>query len=193
MWKLLNHIDRNPLKLSAWGGFTVFFAQISAPDLILRLGQIGVTFLTIFLLVLTAYRKTFGSQKLKKPVIELLLIDDNEQDRRLFSRAFTRAGCNVTAVNGWREAMEVIHESKRLDLVLLDIIIPSEKPEETLSRIKTARPFLPCAIYSGVPASPEVQEAVKSVSPGTGFFMKDSHFDEFADNLIATLKIGAPH
>src|SRR5262249_5821060 len=66
----------------------------------------------------------------------LLVVDDNEDNRYTLTRRLNREGYAnlLTATNG-REALEVV-QSKPIDLILLDIMMPEMNGYEVLEHLK---------------------------------------------------------
>lgn len=65
----------------------------------------------------------------------ILLIDDEEKIRQLYSRKLALAGFRVTAVEeGWKGL--VIAKQEQPDAILLDILMPASDGVETLSALK---------------------------------------------------------
>jgi len=190
---VLDFLDRHPVGLTASSGVMFGVTALSTFDLLLKFFQVAIGCGTAMLIFTNLYRKWYGSKKLKKPVINLLLIDDNENDQQLFSRAFTLAGCEVTTASNMKEAEDVLRNLKRkVDIVLLDAIIPGEDTTHMFRRINTLRPLTPCAVFSGI-SDPKMQEQINAISPGTPFFLKNHDSERFAATVIETLKLGAPH
>ena len=94
----------------------------------------------------------------------VLIIDDSEYNRDLLQRRLVRSNINVlTAVNGL-EGLEVISQNK-VDLVLLDIMMPIMNGYETLKRLKsnsnTAN--IPVLMISAIN---EIESVVKCIEIG---------------------------
>lgn len=194
MWKqFLELVDHRPVVASAAGSSVIAASALPAPDLILKFLQIAGALIVVLTLATSLYRKWFGKKKLKRPVIQLLLIDDSESDRFLFSKAFTMAGCHVAAASTVDEAIDLLKQQKPLDLILLDTNLNGENTASTFRSIKTERPLVPCAILTGA-INPALADEISEISPGTAFFKKPVHVTEdFARGIIDVLKIGVPH
>lgn len=67
----------------------------------------------------------------------ILVVDDNETNRDVLSRHLARQGHTVRlAENGW-QALEIIEaEAKKLDLVLLDVVMPEMSGLQVLQHLK---------------------------------------------------------
>lgn len=99
----------------------------------------------------------------------ILIVDDNEDNRRLLARRVVQMGHQVeTAVNG-RYALEKIHTTP-YDLILLDIMMPELNGFELLALLK-ANPHharIPVIIIS---ASNEDDNAIKAIQMGAEDFL----------------------
>lgn len=192
MWRLLfDHLDRHPARLSLHSALMLGLTWLPTAEMILKTLQIAIALGTALLVFTTLYRKWFGKKKLKPPVIELLLIDDDLCDQQLFARAFTLAGCHVAAAATFPEAVAIMRQPRKLDLILLDANMPGEETRVMFRKIKTERPTTVCALLSGALA-PAMIADISAISPGTAFFLKEQATEQFAANIVETLKIGRP-
>ncbi|PIR16424.1 MAG: hypothetical protein COV46_08435 [Deltaproteobacteria bacterium CG11_big_fil_rev_8_21_14_0_20_49_13] len=78
------------------------------------------------------------TKKIKRP-ISILLVEDNEGDIRLIQEAMKEAGFkNITTVaKDGSEAMNILRNSKNIDLVILDLNLPGKNGRDVLKDIKT--------------------------------------------------------
>ncbi len=65
----------------------------------------------------------------------VLVVDDDPANRELLSRRLTRQGFEVVAAADGRTALELVRQRK-VDLVLLDLIMPGMAGDEVLARLK---------------------------------------------------------
>ncbi|MGB8658405.1 MAG: response regulator [Candidatus Zixiibacteriota bacterium] len=70
----------------------------------------------------------------------VLVVDDNRTNRTILVKMLESFGCSAESVESGTEAIQslkkAIHERKRFDLVLLDMLMPQMDGEETLRAIK---------------------------------------------------------
>lgn len=66
---------------------------------------------------------------------KLLVVDDHEMNRDMLSRRLERLGHTVLLAENGRQALELL-KTHRVDLILLDILMPEMDGMETLGRIK---------------------------------------------------------
>ncbi|OYP38408.1 ATP-binding protein [Rhodopirellula sp. MGV] len=80
----------------------------------------------------------------------ILLVDDDEEVRRVATLSFETLGHHVTAVGCGTDAIQKLVDGLTPDVVILDLIMPLVSGSETLERIKQYQPDLPVVICSGV-------------------------------------------
>jgi ABC-type amino acid transport substrate-binding protein/signal transduction histidine kinase/CheY-like chemotaxis protein len=79
----------------------------------------------------------------------ILLAEDDELVRELARKMLERAGYNVLVAVDGEEAIEVFRAAPRVDLLLLDVIMPRLGGHEALDRIRAIRPDVPALFSSG--------------------------------------------
>ncbi|MCP4837300.1 MAG: response regulator [Phycisphaera sp.] len=103
------------------------------------------------------------------PEALVLLVDDNQQNLELILAYLDDLGCRtVTATNGI-EAMEMI-DSKKPDLVLLDVMMPRMSGFEVCQKIKSDPSTRDIAVIM-VTALNEVPDYERAVESGTDDFL----------------------
>ncbi|UCD94053.1 MAG: response regulator [Candidatus Zixiibacteriota bacterium] len=73
---------------------------------------------------------------------DILIIDDEDHIRKLYTDFLTREGYSVESVADESEALKILSE-KEFDLVILDIELEGESGLEVLKRLKSDHPELP--------------------------------------------------
>jgi PAS domain S-box-containing protein len=120
---------------------------------------------------------------------EVLLAEDHEVNRELFTLLLTRAGCGVVTARDGVEALE-IGSSRRFDLVLMDIFMPRMSGYEAVTELRAKG-------YEGpivaVTASALKGEREKCIATGMNdILVKPFKKDELADLLAKYLpELGA--
>lgn len=65
----------------------------------------------------------------------VLVVDDDPANRELLARRLVRQGFDVVSAEGGEAALRLLHQ-RRVDLVLLDLVMPPLHGDEVLARIK---------------------------------------------------------
>jgi DNA-binding NtrC family response regulator len=73
---------------------------------------------------------------------DILIIDDEDHIRKLYTDFLAREGYTVASAAGEGEALEILGE-RNFDLVILDIELEGESGLEVLKRLKSDHPELP--------------------------------------------------
>lgn len=186
---IFQHFDQHPMRLIASNSIVFAFISVlqkASWDLIIT-RTIGV--LTIGISLVTLYRKLFSKRHQKLIMRDILIIDDDEEDLMLYSRAFTRANCKVTTRSRFEGAMETLQGARKIDLVLLDVKIDNHKVWEMYRAIQTERPTLPVVIYSGSAVDQDTLDKILHVGP-TMIALKNADFDGFVRMVIDYLRLG---
>ncbi len=107
----------------------------------------------------------------------VLLVDDEDLVRELGQRILVRSGYKIlTATNG-REALEVYEKEKgHIDLVILDLIMPTMGGKDCLNKILEIDPQAKILIASGYSADASIKEYVELGAKG--FVAKPFRFKE---------------
>ncbi|HEY6078584.1 MAG TPA: response regulator [Polyangiaceae bacterium] len=79
---------------------------------------------------------------------KLLVVDDEQQLRRLLARSLSRAGYEVSEAKDGREALALARQT-RFDLVISDVHMPELTGLELLQALHDYDPDLPVALLSG--------------------------------------------
>ena len=78
----------------------------------------------------------------------ILLIDDDEQVRRLFQVALEEAGYRVLSAAGGKEGLRLLH-NQEVDLMLVDIFMPDMDGLEVIQLLHKNRPACKIIAISG--------------------------------------------
>lgn len=79
----------------------------------------------------------------------LMIVDDEEIIRRMGKRMLERFGYNVLIASTGDEAVELFNTSDRVDLLILDMVMPQMNGWETLSQIREINPQVKALLTSG--------------------------------------------
>ena len=100
----------------------------------------------------------------------VLVVDDDQVNREMLSRALTAAGCAVTAVEDGMRALQVLRSSNSYDVMLLDVMMPKMDGYDVL-RFVQGDPELarvPVIVISGLD---DIDSVVKCLDLGAQDYM----------------------
>ncbi len=100
----------------------------------------------------------------------LLIVDDNELNRDMLSRRLERLGHTVLRAENGRQALDLLRVNK-VDLILLDLIMPEMDGVETLERLKAA-PALRSTPVIMLSASDEMDRVVRCIEIGADDYLQ---------------------
>jgi len=107
----------------------------------------------------------------------VLIVDDEPTLIRAASRLLKTMGFNVLVAAGGGEAIEIFHaRADRIDVILLDLILPEMTSVETLRRLRSIRPGIKVILTSGF--SKEESVARFGSTPPDGFVAKPFGYSE---------------
>ena len=78
----------------------------------------------------------------------ILVVDDEEQIRRLICQTLERAGYHVTEARDGKEAL-LLHRLAPADLVILDILMPDQDGLETTVALRQESPDVKIIVITG--------------------------------------------
>lgn len=100
----------------------------------------------------------------------LLVVDDNELNRDMLSRRLERLGHTVLRAENGRQALDLLRANK-VDLILLDLIMPEMDGVETLEKLK-ATPALRHTPVIMLSASDEMDRVVRCIEIGADDYLQ---------------------
>jgi CheY-like chemotaxis protein len=89
----------------------------------------------------------------EKPTI--LCIDDDKTGVNLRKAVLQSAGYSVLMATSGREAIEIIESEPRIDLVIVDYVMPGMDGTMVAAAIRTSRPKIPIVMLTAYVAVPE--------------------------------------
>ncbi|MBW2011130.1 MAG: response regulator [Deltaproteobacteria bacterium] len=120
-----------------------------------------------FVVYLSASEKEAGKKKIiSKKIIKgtetLLIADDEEHIIKVVRKMLEKMGYNIITAGSGREAVAVYRENKdKIDLVLLDMIMPGMDGGKTFDRIKDINPDVKVLLSSGYSLKGEAEKILK--------------------------------
>ncbi len=114
----------------------------------------------------------------------VLIIDDDEGTRNLFSTVLSDAGYLVEAVGKGKDAIKLCKEGP-FDIALIDIELPDIKGIELLKTLRELQPKMVNIIVTG---HPSIENAVKSVNEkADGYLLKPVKIPEMLEMIKKVL------
>jgi DNA-binding NtrC family response regulator len=110
----------------------------------------------------------------------VLVIDDDDGTRNLFSTVLSDAGYLVEVAENGKQAIKMCKKAP-FDVALIDIELPDIKGTELLNMLKQIRPKMVKIIITG---HPSIENAVKSVNEkADGYLLKPVKIPEMLDTI----------
>ncbi len=117
----------------------------------------------------------------------ILIVDDEETVRNLLRDALSGLGYSIIEASNGKEAIEVFESKRdRIDLVILDLIMPLMGGEETLRRLKEITPDVKVLIVTGYGVDKTLQETLKEIGV-TGFIHKPFNVADISESVRSAL------
>ena len=91
----------------------------------------------------------------------ILVADDEEIIRHTLERMLESLGYSVISVQNGQEALDAFSREERVDLILLDMLMPVLNGHETYSKIREISRDIPVIISSGFSNPEDVQDMIK--------------------------------
>ena len=114
----------------------------------------------------------------------VLIVDDEEMILQVGKKMLEKMSHEVFAANSGKEAIEVLQREKdRIDLVVLDMIMPEMGGKETFERIREIKPDMKILISSGYSQGEHTTEILER--GGSGFIQKPFTMMELAQKINA--------
>lgn len=116
----------------------------------------------------------------------VLVVDDEEGVRNIVAVALEVKGYQVLTADGGREALErMMDEGGRIDLVILDVVMPDQSGPAVFRRMR-AQWDVPVLFHSGYRGADSIAELL--VEPRTGFLQKPWSVQQLVDAVEALLR-----
>jgi len=83
-----------------------------------------------------------------KPMIRILLVDDDDLFRQMLHTTLKRFGYDVVAARNGNEAL-ALHQREPFDLIMTDLIMPEKEGLETIRDLRRQKPDMKIIAMSG--------------------------------------------
>lgn len=111
----------------------------------------------------------------------ILVVDDDDVLRRTVTRALERAGYRVLgAANGF-EARTTLDAEERVDLVIMDLVLPGLEGQEVANLLKAHQPGIPVLYTSGYTSLDSVRTG--AMREGEPFLRKPFEVEELLETV----------
>jgi EAL domain-containing protein (putative c-di-GMP-specific phosphodiesterase class I) len=120
-------------------------------------------------------------------VTEVLVVDDEEQLRRLAQRALSRAGLNVQTAASGEEALQLLRQGRRFDTIVSDVMMPGMDGMQLLREVRQLDLDVPLIFLTGQPSIETVMAAMEQ--GGYRYLAKPIEHEK----LIAAVKDASAH
>jgi EAL domain-containing protein (putative c-di-GMP-specific phosphodiesterase class I) len=118
---------------------------------------------------------------------DVLVVDDEEQLRKLAQRALTKAGLRVQTAASGEEAMAILNQGKRFDTIVSDLMMPGMGGMEFLREVRNVDLDVPLIFLTG---KPSLETAMAAMEHG-GYRYLSKPLEH--EKLIAAVKDAAAH
>jgi signal transduction histidine kinase/ActR/RegA family two-component response regulator len=119
----------------------------------------------------------------------LMLVEDEEMVAVISDQMLTRLGYNVFVARSGSDALSIFQEQReKIDLVILDMIMPGMSAAETFERLKALDPGVNVLLSSGYPLNGPVQDILRR--GGRGFIQKPFTIEQLSQKIRAVLFSG---
>jgi CheY-like chemotaxis protein len=92
----------------------------------------------------------------------ILIVDDESSVLSMLHRIFKREGCNVLEADDGFKALKIVEKyAQKINLIVLDMVMPHLDGKETFLHIRELYPDIPILLSSGYQLNHEIQELTK--------------------------------
>lgn len=118
----------------------------------------------------------------------VLIVDDEEMMLDIEALMLRRIGFDILKASNSLEACQLYQNEKdRIDLVVLDMIMPGENGAATYKRLKMMNPDIKVLISTGYGTDGDVEAILNDGQ--NGFIQKPFQFKEFTSKIDAILSV----
>lgn len=122
----------------------------------------------------------------------ILLIDDDEQLRKMVEAMLTAAGHVVTTAGDGEEGVQRFR-AKPADLVITDLVMPNEEGSETIRKLRSDHPDLGTIVMSGGASFSGIWLAMAAKLGATRTLPKPFTIPQLTETVAAVLALYPAH
>lgn len=115
----------------------------------------------------------------------LLIVEDDEDIQNYYNFLFADLGLKLLRAYSGEEALKVVEGGDRIDLILLDVVLPGMGGEEFYRILRKEKespvPVIVCSVDD------RMSQRVEAVGPVQGTFTKGTKGDELRAIILKTL------
>ena len=116
----------------------------------------------------------------------VLLVDDEDIIIEVAAAMLKTLGYRVVVASSGKMALQALTDNEsKIDLMILDVIMPEMEGGEVLERVRDIRPDLPVILSSGYPAGAQIDAVMKKGSKG--FIQKPFSINELSVKIRSVL------
>lgn len=113
--------------------------------------------------------------------VKLLLVDDEKAFLDTITKRMEKRQVDVTAAYSGQEALAVLEEKKKMEVVVLDVKMPGMDGMETLKQIKSRFPLVEVIMLTG---HATVETAIEGMKMGAfDYLMKPCDIDQLLEKV----------
>ncbi|MCP4669881.1 MAG: response regulator [Desulfobacula sp.] len=118
----------------------------------------------------------------------ILLVDDEKGVIEVCSEMLKNLGYRVKAVTDGRKAIDILKANDlKIDLVILDMVMPGINGQQTFEKIRTINPDLKVLVCSGYTKEDQIQKMIEIGC--NGYILKPFDVAELSEKLNKVLKV----
>jgi CheY-like chemotaxis protein len=134
----------------------------------------------------SSYRDAMSSRHPNRPVIHVLLVDDDPHIRSLGRELLEKLGYDVETAGEGEKALGKFQQGQFPDLVILDYHLPGMSGLEVCRRLKTLNPEVKVLVASGFFSAREMEQL--RVAGAAGFLHKPFRLRELQSQIEEILE-----
>ena len=117
--------------------------------------------------------------------LNLLLVDDDQEFLASLVESLIDSGLNVLSASDGQEALEIMKQMK-IDIAVVDVVMPGLGGIETLSEIKKAHPELEVIMLTGLA---DIKTTIDAMKQGAfDYLIKPVQLDELLTRILEAYK-----